>query len=78
MSIIGWPALLETHNVNELETLWDNTKEYIPIGAVTRDEFNSVKGHLIYIHGIFLEHLQAHSSKKGLKHKLDITGGGVG
>ena len=24
------------------------------------------------------EHLQSHSSKKGLKHKLDITGGGVG
>ncbi len=23
-------------------------------------------------------HLQSHSSKKGLKHKLDITGGGVG
>jgi len=40
---------LKTHNPEELQTLWDDTKEYIPIGAVTRDEFQELKGHLIYL-----------------------------
>ena len=30
---------LKTHNTDELQTLWDNTNEYIPLGSVTRDEF---------------------------------------
>ena len=51
---------LKTHNAEELQTLWDNTKEYIPIGAVTRDEFNQVKGHLIYLNA----KLDAHTDKK--------------
>lgn len=44
---------LKTHNIDELRTLINITNEYIPIGAVTRDEFNELKGHLIYIHDLF-------------------------
>jgi len=40
---------LKTHNLDELDTLIETTKEYVPIGAVTRDEFNSLKGHIRYI-----------------------------
>ncbi len=43
---------LKTHNVDELQSLWDNAKSYQPIGAVTREEFTSLKGHLIYLQGI--------------------------
>jgi len=42
---------LKNHNTDELESLSKNTKEYIPLGAVTREEFNQLKGHLIYIQG---------------------------
>ena len=43
---------LKTHNVDELQSLWDNTKEYMPEGAITRNEFEALKGHLIYIHNL--------------------------
>ena len=40
---------LKTHNHDELQSLWGNTHEYIPKGAITRDEFQEVKSHLIYL-----------------------------
>ncbi len=40
---------LKTHNADELQTLWKETPEYIPMHAVTRDEFNSLKGHVRYL-----------------------------
>jgi len=40
---------LKTHNPEDLQVLWKNTHEYIPKGAVTRDEFHEIKGHLIYL-----------------------------
>ena len=35
---------LVTNSVDNLLQIVDNTKEYIPVGAVTRDEFNDWRG----------------------------------
>ena len=35
---------LVTNSVDNLLHIVDNTEEYIPIGAVTRDEFNAFRG----------------------------------
>ena len=56
---------LLTHNAEELAPLWENAKEYIPIGAVTREEHNQLKGHLIYIH-------DRYTSKKKKRNHKDI------
>lgn len=42
---------LKDHTINDLMQIVKNTPEYTPIGAVTRDEFNSLKGHIIYLQG---------------------------
>ena len=46
---------LKVHRPDELETLLENTREYIPKGAVTREEFHQLKGHLIYLHKTILQ-----------------------
>ncbi|MFA5036708.1 MAG: hypothetical protein WC479_05980 [Candidatus Izemoplasmatales bacterium] len=46
---------LSDHDVQSLINIYDNTPEYTPIGAVTRDEFNAIKGHLIYLHSLWLK-----------------------
>ena len=51
--------------IENLLNIYDNTPEYTPIGAVTRDEYASLKGQVIYLHGLF-RFLQS-SKKKQLK-----------
>ena len=60
---------LKTHNIDELKILQNNTPEYIPQGAVTRDEFNELRGHTIYLHTLLREHLKFHLSRR--KPKLE-------
>ncbi len=40
---------LETKTVDNLLNIVYNTREYIPVGAVTRDEFNELRGLNIYL-----------------------------
>lgn len=62
---------LQGHNADELQILWDDAPEYIPIGAVTREEHNQLKGHLIYIH----DKIKQRSTPKGKgepRHRLSL------
>ena len=40
---------LLTHTIDSLLNIVHNTKEYIPAGAVTREEFNSFRGVNLYL-----------------------------
>lgn len=40
---------LGNHTVEKLQNIIDNAPQYIPSGAVTRDEMMAVRGHLIYL-----------------------------
>uniref|UniRef100_A0A6M3IG20 Putative primase n=1 Tax=viral metagenome TaxID=1070528 RepID=A0A6M3IG20_9ZZZZ len=40
---------LKTHNHDELQVLWEQSPQYIPEHAVTREEFNGLKRHIIFM-----------------------------
>jgi len=59
---------LKTRNTDELEGIYRDTLEWIPMGAVTREEFNQLKGHIHYIQDKFNEHLDK-PKEKGVTYK---------
>lgn len=59
---------LENH---EIETLWniiEDSPQFIPKGAVTREEFTNLKGHLIYLNGK-IDSLKGRKVDKQYKYK---------
>lgn len=53
-------AYLEANSVDNLRDILYNTKEYVPGGAVTREEFNELRGFNLYL----LKTLRQKSSRK--------------
>ncbi len=49
---------LETNTINKLWNLVNNSGQFIPTGAVTREEYNSLKWHLIYLNRKYNEALK--------------------
>jgi len=43
---------LAKHDIEKLFTIIKNSPEFVPTGAITREEYHAIKGHLIYLHGL--------------------------
>ena len=52
--------------IETLLNIYNNTPEYIPAGAVTRDEYLFLKGHLIYLQSKVEELLKSKKKKDKL------------